>query len=331
MKTVAFFNNKGGVGKTSLVYHLAWMFAERDIVTLAVDLDPQANLTAMFLDEERLVDLWPDGEHPETVYGAIRPIDRGIGDIIRPHIEKIEDKLGLVPGDLSLSRFEDKLSESWPKCQNRDEYAFRIMTAFYRLILRGADEIGAQIVLIDVGPNLGAINRAAIIAAETIVIPLAADLFSLQGLKNLGPALREWRSIWRELLGKAPRGNDLELPQGLMEPAGYVVMQRGIKEERPVKAYLRWMDRVPLVYRQSILGLEKNEALPKVENDPYKLSLLKHYRSLMPMAMEARKPIFRLKPADGAIGAHTEAVKECYQDFLNLAETIAKKIGVRFK
>lgn len=331
MKTVAFFNNKGGVGKTSLVYHLAWMFAERDIVTLAVDLDPQANLTAMFLDEERLVDLWPDGEHPETVYGAIRPIDRGIGDIIRPHIEKIEDKLGLVPGDLSLSRFEDKLSESWPKCQNRDEYAFRIMTAFYRLILRGADEIGAQIVLIDVGPNLGAINRAAIIAAEKIVIPLAADLFSLQGLKNLGPALREWRSIWRELLGKAPRGNDLELPQGLMEPAGYVVMQRGIKEERPVKAYLRWMDRVPLVYRQSILGLEKNEALPKVENDPYKLSLLKHYRSLMPMAMEARKPIFRLKPADGAIGAHTEAVKECYQDFLNLAETIAKKIGVRFK
>ena len=37
MKTIAFFNNKGGVGKTTLVYHLAWMYA---------DLDPQANLTA---------------------------------------------------------------------------------------------------------------------------------------------------------------------------------------------------------------------------------------------------------------------------------------------
>ena len=54
MKTIAFFNNKGGVGKTSLVYHLAWMFADHGIKTLAVDLDPQANLTAMFLDEERL-------------------------------------------------------------------------------------------------------------------------------------------------------------------------------------------------------------------------------------------------------------------------------------
>ena len=48
MKSIAFFNNKGGVGKTSLIYHLAWMFAERGVNVLAVDLDPQANLTSMF-------------------------------------------------------------------------------------------------------------------------------------------------------------------------------------------------------------------------------------------------------------------------------------------
>ncbi|MCL6592232.1 MAG: AAA family ATPase [Firmicutes bacterium] len=330
MKTFAFFNNKGGVGKTSLVYHLAWMFADRGLAVLAVDLDPQANLTAMFLDERRLIDLWPDGEHPETIYGAIRPIDRGIGDIAPPHVEKITNNLGLIAGDLSLSRFEDKLSESWSKCQIRDEAAFRIMTAFYRLILRGADEIGAEIVLIDVGPNLGAINRAAIIASERIVIPLAADLFSLQGLKNLGPALREWRMIWSELLGKAPRQEDLELPKGRMEPSGYVVMQHGIKEDRPVKAYLRWMDRIPMVYREAVLGEENLSQIPKVEEDPYKLSLLKHYRSLMPMAMDARKPIFFLKPADGAIGAHTEAVKECYNDFRGLAKIIANSAGVFF-
>jgi cellulose biosynthesis protein BcsQ len=331
MKTIAFFNNKGGVGKTSLVYHLAWMFADRGISTLAVDLDPQANLTAMFLDEDRLEDLWPDGEHPETVYGAIRPIDRGIGDIMQPHVEIISNNLGLIAGDLSLSKFEDKLSESWSKCQIRDEAAFRIMTAFYRLILLGAEEIEAKIVLIDVGPNLGAINRAAIIASERIVIPLAADLFSLQGLKNLGPALREWRLIWDELLGKAPRQEDLALPKGQMDPVGYVVMQHSVKENRPVKAYLRWMNRIPSVYRESVLGEENLSLIPKVEKDPYKLSLLKHYRSLMPMAMEARKPIFFLKPADGVIGAHTEAVKECYDDFLNLAKIIAKNTGVTFK
>ncbi len=62
MKTLALFNNKGGVGKTSLVYHLAWMFADRNIPVLAVDLDPQANLTAMFLEDNRLLELWDDGQ-----------------------------------------------------------------------------------------------------------------------------------------------------------------------------------------------------------------------------------------------------------------------------
>ncbi len=326
MKTIAFFNNKGGVGKTSLVYHLAWMFADHGIKTLAVDLDPQANLTAMFLGEDRLESLWPEGDHPDTVFGAIQPILRGIGDIAHPHVEKIHSNLGLLPGDLGLSRFEDKLSNDWPRCHNREESAFRTMTAFHRIVQQGT-EWGAELVLIDVGPNLGAINRAALIASDQVCLPLAPDLFSLQGLKNLGPTLREWRDIWSDLLPKAPA--DLSLPKGSMQPIGYIVMQHGILDSRPVQAYKRWMDRIPGVYRESVLG-EDNEILPSVAQDPYCLSLLKHYRSLMPMAMEARKPIFFLKSADGAIGAHIEAVKSCYTDFNKLASKIAAQAGIAF-
>ena len=62
--------------------------------------------------------------------------------------------------------------------------------------------------------------------------------------------------------------------------------------------------------------------------DPYLLAQLKHYRSLMPLAMEANKPMFRLKPADGAIGAHVEAVHDCYQDFLRLASKLAAAAGI---
>jgi chromosome partitioning protein len=326
MKTIAFFNNKGGVGKTSLVYHLAWMFSDHGVKTIAVDLDPQANLTAMFLDEERLEALWPDDEHPDTVYGAIRPILRGIGDIAQPGLEKINTNLGLITGDLGLSRFEDKLSDAWPRCHNRDESAFRTMTAFHRLV-HGAGEGGAELALIDVGPNLGAINRSALIASDQVCLPLAPDLFSLQGLKNLGPTLREWRAVWAELLLKAPP--DLAMPKGSMQAIGYIVMQHGILDSRPVMAYKRWMDRIPGVYREAVLD-ETNTSLPPVAQDPYCLSLLKHYRSLMPMAMEARKPIFFLKSADGAIGAHIEAVRKCYDDFQALAGKIASHAGIWF-
>jgi len=83
---VAFFNNKGGVGKTSLVYHLAWMYKDLGLRVVAADLDPQANLTAAFLDEDRLEQLWPDGNHhPDTVFGCVQPLIRAIGDIADPH------------------------------------------------------------------------------------------------------------------------------------------------------------------------------------------------------------------------------------------------------
>jgi chromosome partitioning protein len=177
MRKIAFFNNKGGVGKTSLVYHLSWMFSDRGISTLAIDLDPQANLTSMFLDENRLVDLW-DGKEGETVFSCVRPLMTRTGDVASPHVERIAKNLGLIAGDLALSRFEDLLSENWPKALDRDEAAFRILTSFDRIITRGASQIGAEIVLLDVGPNLGAINRTAMLAADEIVIPLGPDLFA---------------------------------------------------------------------------------------------------------------------------------------------------------
>lgn len=323
MKTVAFFNNKGGVGKTTLAYHLAWTFASRGETVLAVDLDPQANLTSMFLQEDVLEErFWPDGEHPLTIHGALRPIVRGLGDVALPHVEEIQPLLGLLVGDLALSTFEDKLSDAWPRCHNRDESSFRIMTAFYRGIRKAAAAFGATWVLVDVGPNLGAINRAALIACEHVVIPLSPDLFSLQGLRNLGPTLREWRGTWRELLEKNP-DPALDLPHGEMSPLGYVVMQHSSRENRPPQAYQRWIDRFPAAFRASVLD-DRSPITLATQDDDYCLAMLKHYRSLVPMAMEARKPVFALKPADGAIGAHGEAVRHAYADFQGLAEHIER-------
>src|SRR5271156_1810241 len=134
METIAFFNNKGGVGKTTLVYHLAWMFAERGLSVVAADLDPQSNLTSMFLDEDRLEELWPSGKHPLTIQGVVDPILRGVGDIQSPHVEAITDTIGLIVGVPGLSGFKDNLPEAWPKSRNRDEPPCRIMTAFYRAV-----------------------------------------------------------------------------------------------------------------------------------------------------------------------------------------------------
>ena len=327
MKTIAFFNNKGGVGKTTLVYHLAWMYADLGVSVVAADLDPQANLSAMFLSEGRLEELWPDGDHPKSILGTVAPILRGLGDIAEPHVEKIDRDLGLVVGDLGLSRFEAKLSSAWPDCLNRDEAAFRTEAAFHRAILRAAEARDAEVVLLDVGPNLGAINRAAIIAANFVVFPLAPDLFSLQGLRNLGPTLRDWRNEWRDRLERRPADPRLLLPSADIKPAGYVVMQRAVRADRPVKAYEKWMQRIPGVYHKEVLD-DGDTAVPSTADDAECLATLKHFRSLMPMAQDALKPMFHLKAADGALGGHIYAVQECHRDFERLARAVAEKCGL---
>ena len=326
MKTIAFFNNKGGVGKTSLVYHLAWMYADLGLSVVAADLDPQANLTSMFLDDDRLEALWPDDEHTETLFGALQPLLEGTGDVAEPHVEEIRPGLGLLVGDLKLSASEDELSSQWPDSLDRKARAFRVLSAMWRVIERAARAREAAVVLIDVGPNLGALNRAALVAAEQVAIPLAPDLYSLQGLKNLGPTLRRWRHEWAERLPRNPVA-DLELPAGQMTPAGYVVMQHAVRLDRPVKAYAKWMGRIPGVYREAVLD-ECTQPSVSVEKDPHCLATLKHYRSLMPLAQEARKPMFFLKSADGAIGGHAAAVQDCYRDFRDLARRIADRCGV---
>lgn len=323
MKTIAFFNNMGGVGKTSLVYHLAWMYAELGVNVVAADLDPQANLTTMFLDEDALEGLWSDGAG-RTVMTPIRPLLEGEGGVGVPVYEEV-GALALLAGDLALSSFEDELSLQWARCLEGERRAFRVIAAFHEVMVRCATVRDASLVLVDVGPNLGAINRAALIAADHVVVPLAPDLFSLKGLENLGPRLSTWREGWAERLVKRPEG--LDLPGGLMAPVGYVVMQHAVRLDRPVQAYGRWMDRIPGTYRTAVLGKRAKSSVT-MANDPNCLATLKHFRSLMPLAQEARKPMFQLKVADGAIGGHAQAVQDCYRDFRALAREIAKRTGI---
>lgn len=322
MKTVAFFNNRQGVDKTSLVYHLAWMFAELGKTVLAVDLDPQANLTAMFLDDDQLEEVWSDeSDHAGTIQGVVAPILCGTGDIAPTHVERLSPRLGLLPGDLGLARFEARLSSAWSDCLARDEAAWRVISSFHRAIQQAGRRIDAELVLIDVGPNLGAINRSALLAANNLVVPLAADLFAIQGLKNLGPTLREWRSEWADRHARRPRDPNLSLPAGAMRPIGYVLQQHEVRMDLAVKACDPWMAQIPEVYARHLL--DRSNGFPEsVAADDNCLATLKNYRSLLPLAQDARKPMFSLKSADGALGGHLRAVQDCYLDFRKLASQI---------
>ena len=339
MKSIAFFNNKGGVGKTTLVYHIAYMMTELGYRVLVADLDPQANLSSRFLSESILDKRIED---KKSIFQALLPRIKGIEDVQDSYLEKIDlspkkttndsqdvysekidNNLFLIIGDLELSTFEDQLSESWSRSGDGRESAFRDISAFYRIIEQASEAVEADFVLIDVGPNFGAINRAALIGADNIVVPVGADSFSIQGISSVGKTLKDWRQKWKQRLENNPEPT-LSLPKGIMNPIGYIVSQHGVRETRPVKAYSKWLNRIPYIYSKSILDKEIDEDTLPLDDDNC-LGLLKHYRSLIAMSMEVSKPIFSLKSADGAIGSHNEAVQRAYSDFKELTKKIIER------
>lgn len=159
---LTFFGNKRGVGKTSLVYHLAWMLTRIGHRVLACDLDPQANLTTAFLDEGKLENLWgatkPVRPAGRTIFQCVQPLMEA-SDIVTPTLVEITPPLALIPGDLALSGFEDTLATAWTRTLDTDpDRALRILTAFSHVMQAGAQARQASVILADIGPNLGAIN-----------------------------------------------------------------------------------------------------------------------------------------------------------------------------
>ncbi|HEY6328358.1 MAG TPA: ParA family protein [Blastocatellia bacterium] len=322
-RTIAVFSNRQGVGNSSLVYHLAWMYRELGLSVIAADLDPQAGLTSMFLDEDRINDLWDDPSRP-TVSAVLESLlGSGNGDIRAPHVEEVASGLGLLVGDVSLSSLESEFELSCGR--GEDGYPINRLDAFWRMIESATRTHHVQVLLIDLGQNLGAISRAALAAAEHIVIPLAPDIFSLRALERLGPKLRAWQEEWEARRCQIPPG---KITFGAMCPVGYTLLNRAARIGKAADArWRRTVARITATYHQAFL--EDLASVPRsVADDPHCLAVLKPYNSLMDLAGQARKPMFLLTAADGAIGGHAQAVRECYSDFRTLALKIVSRAGV---
>lgn len=317
---LAFFNNKGGVGKTSLVYHLSWMMSLMGHRVLAVDLDPQANLTSAFLDEEQLEALWESGGTEETIWGGWRPLKEGTGDVRAVRAQEISERLKLLAGDIALSQTEDELAQEWPRCNDGHARAFRVISSFWRILRSTAEASDSELILVDLGPNLGAINRAALLAADHIITPVAPDLFSWRGLGNMGPVFADWRESWQTRRNEASRrGLSLDLPGGQFHPLGYVVMQPVERLNRPIKSYRAWVDKMPVQYARAF-------SIPPEQMAAHHLGTVRHFSSLIPLAQEARKPVFSLRSADGALGSHRKAAERAGDLFRELSTTLLQRV-----
>ena len=308
-KSICLFNNKGGVGKTTFLYHIAYCLAEKGKRVLIVDCDSQCNLTAYALTDEQIEESWkPDGN---SIYRMIEPVDRTIGDIQDRNPTVLADRLFLIPGDLDLSRFEDRLGDTWNSGKGGSEPALRAQAAIFRAIRMATERCKADIVLIDLGPNLGAINRAVLSGTDLIIIPLAPDLFSIRGTENLGSKLVTWRQEWDQI-NLAWKGS-LEIPKGKPQFLGYVVQQHNLRNNAAgmTRGWQLFGNRLhQAIYDNIVQKLAPLGQVYNTQSGNINLGQIPNLHSLIPYSQEARQPVFHCTSAHGLRGAHIEKAKE---------------------
>jgi len=324
MKTITFLNNRSRVGKTTMVYNIAWMLSQMSINTLVVDLDPQCNLTALFLDQKKQAALFDNQYFNKSIGNALSSLAPDLNEL-DIHIENINDYLNLIPGDINLAALEDSFNIAWQNCLNGEQKAFQYTSKINNIIKNVGKKYSAQAILIDSGSNLSSLNRTIAIASEYIITPITTEKLSLEGIKNLGIILNNWKLQWQQRLQLIPSENKLNIPYIIPKILGYILMHFNAKESSRFNPNNRWDILIPKLYNKYILEQANNQPIT-IQNDPNCIDILKYYKSLELMAKEVQKPFFLLKPSDGAIGSHVYAVQQSFADYHKLTQAILNKV-----
>lgn len=208
MKTIAFFNNKGGVGKTTIASTIAYQLTRLGKKVLMMDLDPQSNTTQVVLDEDQVERIFSGKgtariKTIKDIYDPMRDSNEAtIGNvkdsIYKSKTSKTDFQFDLLPSHLKLSEFEDTLSDAWSDLRASKLGGFRRTNWFIQLTDQIEDLY--DYVLVDLSPSLGALNRSVLLNIDYFIIPVTGDIYNYYGLSNIGPWIEQWIKIYTRSL-----------------------------------------------------------------------------------------------------------------------------------
>ena len=324
------FNNKGGVGKTTLTNNIASFIADnKQKRVLVVDCDPQCNTTQLLMGQEFATELYW-GEKTDlsitTISDVLQPIEDG-DSLINSNIIPVKSSenrfnIDLIPGNPKFSIIEDRLGAAWHDLLSGDVGGIR-KTNWNSFLV---DKLKNQydFIFYDLGPSLGSINRSVLIGCDYFITPMGTDIFSILGIKNIA----EWLTGWIRLYEKSlilseerfpSKLNSFNIPSDLKIKSGYLgyTIQQYITKSkqgvrRPTKAYEEIINNVPTVIGET-LGNFLKDSLTK---DDLKLGDVPHLYSLIPLAQSNSSPILKLKGNDGLVGSQFKQ-QEDYQEILS--------------
>lgn len=303
MKIISLFNHKGGVSKTTTTFNLGWMLAEKGYKTLIVDADPQCNLTALVLDYNSVDDI--EGFYQENngcdLASGLDPIMFGNISSMKPGnpVATSNKNLFLYCGNLKMSDFETQIGvalttgEAIPAIKN-------IPGSLNYLLRETAKHHNFDFVLIDMSPNVGALNHCLLMSSDFFVIPTTPDFFCAQAIKSLNNVLPKWNNDIQKFRTK---NLNCSFPENPPKFLGFISQRYRPRDGSPAKSFQRWID----VINQDVNGiliptLLDNNMTITLDNfkagtnnkSAYNMANISDFNSLIAQSQKFNTPIFAL-------------------------------------
>ncbi len=370
MKIISLFNNKGGVGKSTLGFHLGCALGEMGKKVLLVDLDPQCNLTIHGMFEDELHRIWEEEDSyindfegsskqaefdeiikkPRSIHFLLKPAEDGLSDIDKyPPPYSLFENVDLLPGRLSIHRYENRIAERWSSIYQSDNLGIRTITNIRRICEMYGEMYGYDYTIIDTSPSLGTLNKTIISTVDGFLIPAQPDMFSLYGIRNIGSALELWKNEMDIIFTLISIEKRKKFPEKFVQFIGYTIYNAK-KRKNPNHAYdlanahYKYVEKIPeavIEYIKESTRINIKEIINPIGNEAVMLShntfasvaqalkcpmwmvpeMYEHYEQTIPDSLE---DIIADKPNSG----HYEGYLKTKDAYIAFAEDFIKRVEV---
>jgi cellulose biosynthesis protein BcsQ len=337
-KSIALFNHKGGVSKTTTTFNLGWMLAEKGKRVVLIDTDPQCNLTGLILGDT--LDAFYT-EHPNrNIHSALAPAFLSQPREITA-VECVEvvgrNGLLLLPGHVNLSEYEVTLGIA-------QELAGSIQTlknlpgAFNYLVTKIAEANNADFVLIDMSPSLGSLNQNVLTSSDAFLVPTSPDYFSLMAIDSLSAILPRWAE-WAKKAHASETLRTAAYPfrDFRLKFFGTVVQKFRPRLGGATVGFQSWIDRINSAVREKMfLQLQAyqmtlpDQAYRDAGNSPadsYCLAQIPDFNTLAATSQSHKTPVFALSDQMfGHVGTVLEQDQNKRDQFHGLFSELADRV-----
>jgi cellulose biosynthesis protein BcsQ len=207
----------------------------------------------------------------------------------------VADDVTLLVGDVLLSQYEEELPAAWNESFARKQRGYDVVCALPRIARQTGLALGADIIMYDVGPNVGPLNRTILLDTDYFITPVHTDLYSLRALTTVGRSMARWISDWATVRQLASTADQKRLIRGQPRFMGYVSSAYKVYGGKKAQPHEHWEKMLPARVKQRVVDELKSVDSTLAGNAPYKLGEVKNFHSLAALAQDYGVPIRKLK------------------------------------